>query len=51
MNGCLAAQAERVLTDTVLIRMAAYGHVIGPFRPAGGLLRRTLRGIRSALRG
>lgn len=51
MTGCLAADAERVLTDTVLVRMVAHGSVIGPFRPAHGLIRRSLRAIRSALCG
>jgi hypothetical protein len=37
------AIAERVLTDVVLLRMVAYQHVIGPFRPARGLFVRALR--------
>ncbi len=31
--------APNVLTDVVLLRMVAYGHVLGPYRPSKTIVR------------
>jgi hypothetical protein len=47
MNGCLAQQAEAVLTDRVLVRMVAYGHIVGPYRPTRPLIRGVANQVRT----
>lgn len=44
-RGPLADAAEEVLTDIVLIRMAAHGSILGPYRPTFSLLRAFVNGI------
>jgi len=42
---CLAADAERVLTDIVLKRLIAYEHILGPYRHARPIVRGLFRRI------
>jgi hypothetical protein len=47
VNGCLAQQAEAVLTDVVLVRMVAHGSILGPYRPTRPLIRGALNQVRT----
>lgn len=46
MRSPLAEQAERVLTDVVLLRMVAYEHILGPYRPARPIVRGVINQLR-----